>query len=519
MYGHFYGLLLLMIITILINQSLQKNEDNIVYPIYSSSMVTINDTNIETNNETVSKINYHIPSINRQLNSETNSNVMNVIKNFDIIKQNNPKLLQKYLSKKEDHIFNDIWRRFSNVTNNNDDNGNETTTATSNNNVYEIEWQPTMIKNDDESEISELDLSSLSSENPIQFEQDLMSAHETQTQNHKDHLTKLISTSNSNDAKNNDKQLSHRRGQSHISSSPDANNFQEYLSCCDQLFNKYGNRNYIQEDIFMIPESEPYIPVNLDGPGPPPVLITEYPNNNRALYSHGLRLPAGFVNNDIKIDSSFVPSNLKDYYSKIHRHHPIECLNDIHHHHHHGNNHHYGGHFLSSPTITANGQLISTQRYDSNSQILNNKINWKPIEQPIPINVHRISSTSIPAAPIITSHTGMIQPFPTNPTISFNEIVNNPSPTPSSTGPLSTKTMIPYKHSIPISPSSSSFVSHQPEIMSMNPELSSNNYHPYHRLNQWPTRSMMGISPPPHPHSTPGFLSKKLSLLSKKYLG
>ena len=138
----------------------------------------------------------------------------------------------------------------------------------------------------DESEItSELDLSSLSSTNPIQFEQDLMSAHETQTQNHKDHLTKLISTSTSNDVKNNDKQLSHRRGQSHILSSPDANNFQEYLSCCDQLFNKYGNRNYIQEDIFMIPESDPYIPVNLDGPGPPPVLITEYPNNNRALPS------------------------------------------------------------------------------------------------------------------------------------------------------------------------------------------------------------------------------------------
>ncbi|OTF73657.1 hypothetical protein BLA29_004680 [Euroglyphus maynei] len=150
----------------------------------------------------------------------------------------------------------------------------------------------------------------------------------------------------------------------------------------------------------------------------------------------------------------------------------------------------------------------------------NSKVNWRPIEQSIeqqiPITLHRITSTSIPDAPIIGSTAnGIIRPFTMDPT-SYNGIVN------SHDSPISTKTMIPYKQSIPID------ISHQHGIipMSMSPEP--HNHHHYSNMNTWPLmlktpplppppiRSVMGISPP---HSTSGLLSKKLSLLSRKYLG
>lgn len=522
---HFCGLLsLLLVLAILINRSSQQNEDPFIYSRPSS--MAGNDTT-ETIDEPASNIN----PINHQ-SIETRSNVMNVIENFNNLRHKNPHLLQKYISEKQDHIFNDIWRRFSNMTTNTNDTSNN-----NNNNVYEVEWQPTIQNNDDvDNDVYRV----LSSSSSPDFHQDSMSAHETQTQDHKDQLTKLIPTSaTANDVKNNDNKLllpvgiSHRRGQ-YVPSNANVNRFQEYLSCCEQLFNKYGDRNYIHEDIFMIPESEPYLPVALDGPGPP-VLVTEYPpttSNKRsptALYSHSLHNIPNYVNDDdIKIDSPLTPLNLKDFYPKTHRH-SIECLDDGHHHHHRDKNHdHHHQHYGHLATTPVTGQLISTHPYDSNPQT-NSKVSWMPIrsieqQPPMPITVHRIVSTSIPAGRIIgsTGNNGLIRPFTSMNPASFNEIVNNPSTHDSSSGPISTKTTIPFKHPIPLPPPPPSYVTHQPGIIPISMGPVPHNHHHY-RLNQWPfdtvpppIRSMVGTSTP-HSSSS-GILSKKLSLLGKKYL-
>lgn len=80
-------------------------------------------------------------------------------------------------------------------------------------------------------------------------------AYETQSNDHKEindsklpTVKDLISTTKTTDPK-----LSYKPGNF------DNDNFNQYLTCCDKLFQNYGKKQMIHEDVYLIPKEEPYV--------------------------------------------------------------------------------------------------------------------------------------------------------------------------------------------------------------------------------------------------------------------
>lgn len=65
-------------------------------------------------------------------------------------------------------------------------------------------------------------------------------------------------------------------------------NYHQYLSCCEQLFKKYGNKQYIHEDIYLVPKGFPKLTV------PEHKFVVRYPPHMRPMpYFKGYPLPIG----------------------------------------------------------------------------------------------------------------------------------------------------------------------------------------------------------------------------------
>lgn len=127
-------------------------------------------------------------------------------------------------------------------------------------------------------------------------------SHEISNNDQNDQLLKLATVkeliSTSNDMKNSDKYPMQYKESQYVPA--DNGNFQEYLSCCDHLFNKYGPKiQNVQDEVFIVPNNEEYshfqFPIHTQNP---PISTLRYPpkpvsflRNYQSLFNRDPKLP------------------------------------------------------------------------------------------------------------------------------------------------------------------------------------------------------------------------------------